>query len=151
MNEDQKTDQTAALQAQQALQKLFDDLVSRKDREGIRSVYANLVNLEMNDLDLKLLFGQTSQLSGNRVPEWHTAVTMTWAEAKIFSFFLQINLAIYEQQNGPIKVPDSLIPPPFRGPSEEADGDSGSKDFIETVEALRREVFLGQAQPHKQE
>jgi hypothetical protein len=138
MSDENKTDQIPPLQVQQILQKLFSDIVAQKTREAIRSVYANLAQFETTDIDCKMLFGQLSQLVGDRIPEWHTAVTMTWAEAKIFSFYLRTNLAIHEAQQGTIRIPASMLPSTFQAPEG---NDPTANKIFDAIQSLRNELM----------
>lgn len=84
------------------------------DYDEILRVYANNVRFDMNAWDLRLVFGQlmpSGVTRGESVVDWHTDVTIPWAQAKLMHLYLGINLALYEAENGPIKLPPRVIPP----------------------------------------
>jgi hypothetical protein len=80
--------------------------------EDFASLYANHVWYELSVWDLKLIFGETDQLQGPGTIVQHTSVSVSWLQAKLMAYFLQVNLAIYENQNGPIRIPNAVLPPP---------------------------------------
>jgi len=70
---------------------------------------------------LKIIFGEYSQRS--KGIEWHTSITVPWAQAKVLNYYLQINIEAHELQQGKIKLSASMIPaaiPPPDDPSDEA-------------------------------
>lgn len=138
MTEDIKPTQATGTEAMVEFTNAIKTILNRKNREDIRSVYANFATFEINDLDLKILFGQISQQAGKSV-DLHMAVTMAWAEAKILSFFLRINLAIYEMQNGPIVIPTSMLPAPIPAP-DETNTPNAQKTF-DTLQAIHNELM----------
>ncbi len=95
--------------------------ISESLTEGFEAGYANNFHFELSSWDLKILFGQLSQMSGKPDVEWHTAMTMPWGAAKLLRYLLSLNIAIYESNSGPIKLPDSAIPPIVAPPSGDAD------------------------------
>lgn len=105
------------------------------DSDEIVSDYANNTSLEQTIWDLKLIFGEFSQRSGS--VRWHTSITMPWAQAKILSHYLQVNIAVWELHNGPIKVPDAMIPPPLPPLTPEQEKDPAAKALFETIKAYQ--------------
>jgi hypothetical protein len=79
--------------------------------EDFASLYANNVQFETSVWDLKLIFGQLNQAKGTSVVEQHTAMSVSWLEAKLLAYFLTVNLVLHQTQNGEVKVPASVIPP----------------------------------------
>lgn len=81
-------------------------------------VYANNVRFEMTAWDLRVLFGQlaSTTISGEPGVDWHTDVTIPWIQAKLMHFYLGVNLALYETENGTIKIPTSVLPPKYLPP-----------------------------------
>lgn len=150
MNDDPTLDQSmpAKEKMQVELSKIFNELLGQRIREGIHAVYANYANFEPSDLDVKIVFGQLNQHSGNRTVDWHTAVTMAWAEAKMLSYFLRVNLAIYEAQQGTVKVPVSMLPSTIVSPDDIEDNPV-SKKIFDTVQAIRTELMDEQLSLHK--
>ncbi len=104
--------------------------------------YANNFQLEQSTFDLKLIFGQLDQSEGAAVIQQHTAMTIPWASAKLLMYYLQLNIAGYELQNGKIKIPNELIPPPAdRLPKEEEESNPNLKKLFDLVESLRKQFI----------
>jgi hypothetical protein len=74
------------------------------------TIYSNNVQFENSAWDMKLIFGQLDQSHDPAIVEQNIAVTMAWAQAKIAAYYMFINLAIHQGQNGPIQVPSAVIP-----------------------------------------
>jgi hypothetical protein len=95
--------------------------------------YANNIQLELSVWDMKLVFGEFNQYAGQQagqeVVEQHTAITVPWAQAKLLSLYLQLNLAFHEKTNGKISIPPSLIPT-FPMP-DEAVTDQNTRELAE--------------------
>jgi hypothetical protein len=106
----------------------FDDLTTD---------YANNVAFETTVWDLKLIFGEYSDQ--DKGVEWHTSMTIPWAQAKVMQYYLQINLEAYEQQHGKIKVPSPMLPPEPPPPPDP--NDPATKAFYEIVRR-HREKFI---------
>ncbi len=78
--------------------------------EEIVPVYANNSRFEPTAWDLRIFFGQLMP-SGRQKIDWHTDVTIPWAQAKLMHLYLGINLGLYELENGKIKIPPGVLPP----------------------------------------
>ncbi len=99
--------------------------------------YANNARFESSVFDLKVIFGQSEQRPDGEVIVQHTAITMPWAVAKLAIFYLQVNVALQELQNGKIVIPPSQVPP--EPPAEfNAAGLEEAKRIVENI----REQFL---------
>ncbi len=100
--------------------------------EDVIPVYANNVRFEITAWDLRVLFGQLMPRSEGRGQiDWHTDVTIPWSQAKLMHLYLGINLAIYERENGRIKVPHRVLPTPPSAPPDSVD--PSNSDAIETL------------------
>lgn len=108
----------------------------KDDLDDVVPVYANNVRFEMTAWDLRLLFGQLMPISeGKGQVEWHTDVTIPWAQAKLMHLFLGINLTLYERENGKITVPPSVLPAAMTAPPPGVD--ASNPDAIETFKAVQ--------------
>jgi hypothetical protein len=97
----------------------------------VAPVYANNVRFEMTAWDLRLLFGQLMPSSeGQGQVEWHTDVTVPWAQAKLMHLFLGINLTLYERENGKISIPLAVLPAAMAAPPPGVD--ASNPEAIET-------------------
>ena len=73
--------------------------------DDVVPVYANNVRFEMTAWDLRILFGQLMPNSeGKGQVDWHTDVTLPWAQAKLMHLYLGMNLTLYERENGQITI-----------------------------------------------
>jgi hypothetical protein len=81
--------------------------------EDFSSVYADNVAFESSVWGLKVFLGELDQGAGGGTPgvEFHTAVSIPWMAAKLFIYWLRLNLAFYEINNGKINIPERLLPP----------------------------------------
>ena len=104
--------------------------------EELEAAYANNTLLEPSVWDLKIFFGQWYNKSG---VEWHTAVVLPWAQVKLLSHYLRVNLAVYEAQSGKVMIPPSMSPQPLPQPPE--GGTLEERQMAEMVQQLHREVF----------
>lgn len=89
----------------------MDDTTTTKshpDEEVAGSEYANVTNFQPTVWDLKIIFGELT--ANHHGVDWHTAITLPWAQAKLMSYFLQINIAAQEASEGKIKIPERMIP-----------------------------------------
>jgi hypothetical protein len=115
------------------LLRIIGELLSQKARESTRSVYANALNLAVNDLDFKIIFGE------GQPQDWHTAVTMPWSLVKLLTFYLQSNLAVHEIAYGPVKIPSALLPEDIAVPPD-AETNPASKKVFETLQSIRQKL-----------
>jgi len=112
-----------------------------ESEDEYQSVYANNSRLEPSVWDLKVLFGQLELHTSEAHVDWHTAVTMPWIQAKIFSYYLLLNLLLQEQMNGPITVPASVMPPKPEPPSGEAEKDPSMRAVYEAMTKIHLQIF----------
>ena len=86
--------------------------------DDFTSRYANNLQLEPTLWDLKLTFGETDQKISAGTVVQHTAITVSWAEAKVIAYFINSHVASHEAQVGRIVlIPDIIQPPPEEIPS----------------------------------
>ena len=85
--------------------------------EDFESLYATNVNFEPSVWDLKLIFGQLDQSSGQTVVKQHTAIAIPWIQAKLMAYYMEVQIAIHDVDFGSVAVPPSVVPP-FPDPSK---------------------------------
>jgi len=79
------------------------------------SSYANNVFFSTSIFDIKMIFGDIIQYPNVQAfVEQHTAVTLSWREAKIAALFLAMNVTMHENQFGTLDIPDGILPPGFQ-------------------------------------
>ena len=109
---------------------------------SFEDVYANNARFEASAWDLKILFGQLEQHTGTPTIDWRTAVTIPWSQAKILSYYLRLNLAFHEFQNGPISIPGRVVPPVYPAPTEkQLKDDPRAMEVYETNKRIHTEMF----------
>jgi hypothetical protein len=101
--------------------------------------YANNVSLESSVWDLKILFGTLDQTTSPDSVRHHTAMHITWAQAKLMMFFLQATIMFHEAASGKIKIPEGAMPPAV-DPAAPIWSFPDSKDMIDKLEKLRSEL-----------
>jgi hypothetical protein len=84
--------------------------------DELEAEYANNVMFEATIWDLKLIFGEFSQLLRNGNVEWHTSITMPWAQAKLLAYYLTANVIAHEIRVGTIQIPAPVVPPEWPTP-----------------------------------
>lgn len=108
--------------------------------EDFASTYSNNVQFEQNALDLKVIFGALDLRGGKITIEQHTSVTMSWVQAKLLSFFLNVNLVAHEAENGKIKIPSKMLPPMPPLPRE-LENNPQVKAVVEVIRKMREEFI----------
>jgi hypothetical protein len=108
------------------------------------SVYANACHFEPSTFDLKMIFSILDQWGGKFEIEQHTAVTVSWMEAKLILFFISFHVAAYEAENGKIKIPTSGLPPELPPIPEEFKDNPMVQKVREMFEKMR-EHFIADA------
>lgn len=105
----------------------------------VAAEYANNTMFEPTIWDLKLIFGEYSGRSQSI--EYHTSITVPWAQAKLMLYYLQANVVAHEVANGKIKIPETVMPPEWPPPTPEQAKDPKSQEVFEALRNLR-EQFL---------
>ena len=85
-------------------------LRQRLKRNGA-TLYANDVRFELSAWDLRVIFGEMTKYTPPAVVEQHTAVTVSWLQAKVMAIFLCINVDMHERQNGAIRIQKEILGP----------------------------------------
>lgn len=111
--------------------------------EDFSSVYANNLQFELSAWDLKMIFGELDQRGGKVAVDQHTSVTLSWLQAKLLNFFLEINLAVHELEHGKIKIPKNLLPPVPAPPLGELADVPQAKPIFELITKMREEFIAG--------
>jgi hypothetical protein len=107
-----------------------------RELDDVVPVYANNVRFEMTAWDLRMLFGQLMPNSeGQGQVDWHTDVTVPWAQAKLMHLYLGMNLTLHERENGKITIPAAVLPAPISTPPEGVD--TSNPDAIETFKIVQ--------------
>jgi len=107
----------------------FDDLTAD---------YANNVAFETTIWDLKLIFGEYSDQ--DKAVEWHTSMTIPWAQAKLLQYYLQINIEAYEAEHGKVRVPSSMLP--LEQPPPPSESETPLNKMVYEIVRRHREKFI---------
>ena len=105
--------------------------------------YANNSQFELSAWDLKIAFAQLDQSEGQPSADWRAVVTIPWAQAKVLAYYLQMNIAIFEHEYGPIAVPASVIPLGLEAGAGEANLQPG---LARTSRRLHKQLFGSESQ-----
>lgn len=100
-----------------------------------QSLYANNVQFQPNEIDLKLLFGEID--TSKMVVEHHTAITMTWLQAKLLLHFLGMQVHVYEMTHGRIRGSPAVYPAEPQPPTGELAGDRTALKIFEYMKSNR--------------
>ena len=87
----------------------------QEEPEELTSDYANAAFVAPTFFDLKIIFGES--VSFGHGVDWHTSITIPWQQAKLLAYYLEGTVAAYEFDNGPITIPQSLLPPELPTPT----------------------------------
>ena len=101
--------------------------------EDMSVIYANNSHIDATIWDLQVILGEYSP-SANRV-DWHTTVTMPWAQAKLMAYYLQFQISVYEYGHGAIQIPKQFIPETLPAPTDPTD--EREKNLRSKLETLR--------------
>ena len=116
-----------------------DKLNFKRREDEFDSLYANNVQFEASVWDLKMVFGELDQSSGSTIVEQHTAVTVSWPEAKIMVYYFLVNLIGYQTRNGPIGIPAAVLPP--RPDSSDTALDADGKKLYDYLAWVHDQLF----------
>jgi hypothetical protein len=81
-----------------------------KRDDEFASLYANNVQFESSVWDLKIIFGQLDQSKGSAVIDQHTAMSISWMQAKMAAYYLIVNVLFIERRLGTIHIPADIAP-----------------------------------------
>ena len=91
--------------------------------------------------DLKVLFGEYSDRA--KLVNWHTAITVPWGTAKLLAYFLQVNIAIYEELHERIRIAPSVLPPTPPPPSETEESSTATHAIYNRIKVLHAQLTEG--------
>ncbi|MGA2148679.1 MAG: hypothetical protein ABSH49_27360 [Bryobacteraceae bacterium] len=121
-------------------EKPLEKLAFTRDEDFV-SLYANNVQYEPSVWDLKMVFGELDQSKGPSAVEQHTAITLSWPEAKIAAYFMLLHIVGHQARNGFIQLHNSVIPPrpDPEGPTVEVN----DKDLVRYFAWVHEQFFSG--------
>jgi len=111
--------------------------------EDFTSLYANNVQFEVSTWDLKMVFGELDQSDppGKSKVIQHTAMTVTWLQAKIMAYYLNANILLHEADYGKIQIPANLHPVPLPALPDEIKANERARQARVQIEHLRQELI----------
>ena len=104
-------------------------------------VYANQALYEASAWDLKIIFGILDQSTGVARMKKTFAVNIPWTQVKLAIFYLRLQLAVEEAQDGKIQIRPGLIPPDAPPLTEEQAAEPMAKELYEVYKRLREEFL----------
>jgi hypothetical protein len=114
----------------------------RRD-DTFRSLYANNIGFLATPWDFRLIFGlQEQNEKGELYVQQHTAITVSWGEAKLIAFLMNLHIRAFEVANGPLKLPKEGIPevPPI---PDELKEDKTVQEQYRTMLKMRDDLLKG--------
>jgi len=107
--------------------------------ENFESWYANNTQFHPSEYDLKLIFGEIDwPPNGIPVVQQHTAISMSWVQAKLTLYYLAVQVRVYEILHGTIKVPSNVMPSETEPPT---DDNPLAKQAYEFIKQKREELM----------
>jgi hypothetical protein len=110
--------------------------------EDFVTLYANNIQFEATEWDIRLIFGELDIHEGKVVVEQHTGMNIPWLQAKLLLLYLGVQVAMNEKINGPIRIPKTLIPPEFPPISEELLKDNPLAPALRELGEKMRQEFV---------
>ncbi len=111
--------------------------------ENFESWYANNVQFYPTEFDLRMIFGEYDV--ANLSVQQHTAMTVSWVQAKIILYFLTLQLGIYEMSHEQIKIPPGIFPPEPEPPSGDLANDPAAREVYEYIKRIREQLVASQS------
>ena len=108
--------------------------------EEFTADYANNVFFSPTVWDLKIVFGELSAVK--QAVDWHTSITLPWAQAKLMAYYLEVNIAAREMREGRIKIPEMMLPPEPPPPPPESEKDYAASKALFDMIKERRTKFI---------
>ncbi|HEY4899087.1 MAG TPA: hypothetical protein VII95_04605 [Terriglobales bacterium] len=109
--------------------------------ENFESWYANNIQFFSSEYDLKLICGELDWPKGNLVVQQHTALVVSWLQAKIMAYFIGTHVAIHEMTHGKIAVPAPVLPPEPVPPTGELANDPVAIQVYEYIKKAREQFM----------
>jgi|SRR5271157_2865026 len=113
--------------------------------EDYVTLYANNVQFQPFEWDLRMTFGELDVRKGQVIIEQHTAITVTWLQAKLMLYFLGLQVAVHEMSHEPIRIPKSVFPPEPTLPSGDLPNDPIALKVYEYIKAERDRLLASSA------
>jgi hypothetical protein len=121
-------------------------IVNFTRHDNFESWYSNNIQFKPTEWDLKAVFGEMEpQNDGSVTVQQHTAIVVSWLQAKIMHYFLGMNLGAYELTHGKIPIPQSVIPIEPVPPSGELDTPE-TRMLYEYMKKFRDQFIASQKQ-----
>ena len=120
----------------------------KRDEAKFWSGYANNVIVESNAFDMKLIFGLWDHRNPlGPVIEQFGSMSLSWPEAKLLIYWMQVHLSGYERDNGKVKIPAAVLPPEVPAlPPPPFDNVKGREGF-ELLRKMREDFLASIAEP----
>jgi hypothetical protein len=140
--ESKPTTEATPEQASAFIAELFKDFGAHLERQNkFKTAYANNFHFEQSAWDLKIIFGQLEQHTGTSEIDWHTAITIPWLQVKLVAYFLRLQAAWNEMQNGYVAIPASVMPKEPEMPVGELANIPVNVAWYEVSKKIYKEMF----------
>ena len=108
--------------------------------ENFESWYANNIQFIPSAWDLRMVFGELDVQDGNGFVRQHTAMTVSWVQAKLMIYFLSLQVYVHELTEGKIAIPPGALPPEPTPPTGELETDPIAIQVYEQIKKAREEI-----------
>ena len=108
----------------------------RRDKDDFEALYANNVQFQPSEWDLRAIFGEVDFEDGRPFVQQHTSISLPWAQAKIMLYFLAVQIGAYEIANGKIVIPGTVLPPDPAPPEGELVSNSLARHIYEHAKKM---------------
>jgi hypothetical protein len=117
--------------------KLIGAFINKLTHDTKHIAYANNVRYEANIWDLRIIFGH---LQEDHI-DWHTTITVPWAQVKLMTYYLRVNAAFHERGNDPVRIPVTMKPDPPAPPTEDQLNDPSYMELFEAHRKIYTDTF----------
>jgi hypothetical protein len=107
--------------------------------ENFESWYANNIQFHPSAWDLRMVFGELDLRDGNGFVRQHTAMTVSWIQAKLMIYFLSLQVYVHELTDGKIAIPPGALPPAPIPPVGDLENDPIALQVYEHIKKAHEE------------
>src|ERR1019366_2710071 len=113
--------------------------------EDYVTLYSNNIQFQPFEWDLRMTFGELDVRKGKVIIEQHTAISVTWLQAKLMLYLLGLQVAFHEMSHERIRIPKSIFPPEPTPPSGDLANDPIALKVYEHIKTEREKLLAASA------
>jgi len=88
-----------------------------------------------------MVFGELEIRDGVAVVQQHTAMSVTWLQAKLMHYYMSLQLAVFEMTHGKVAVSEGILPPEPTPPTGDLENDPMAKQVYEHIKKAREQFM----------